>query len=92
MFWKALFGKQADSLERLKDRPQDYLIRDENPLLLKYVSEEGGLSAASYIAGILKGAFNSSGFPCKVSYQFKQDERGVSQYPHTVFILSFEEQ
>ncbi|CAD8072517.1 unnamed protein product [Paramecium primaurelia] len=43
------------------------------------------------MCGILKGVLNASGFTCQVSYQFKTDERGVSYYPHTVFILSFED-
>jgi hypothetical protein len=75
----------------LKDKQYDYLIRDESPLILKYVGEESQVSPVSFMVGILQGVFEVAGFQCKITYQFKADERGVSCYPHTIFIISFDE-
>lgn len=55
-------------MEKLKDRPNDYLIRDENPLLLKYVSEESPISPVEFMKGLLQGVFMASGFNCQVNY------------------------
>lgn len=60
-------------------------------MLLKYVSEESPISPVEFYVGVLQGVFTASGFNCKVAYQFKHDERDVSLYPHTVFILSFDD-
>ena len=39
-------------MEKLRDRNNDYLIRDENPMLLRY-SAESRISAASFMVGKL---------------------------------------
>ena len=62
--WKALWGKEADSLERSNDREDEYMVVDSAPLVNQFVSVPANLGAldcaalmAGVIAGILDGAF-----------------------------------
>ena len=65
--WKALWGKEADSLERSNDREDEYMVVDSAPLVNQFVSVPANLGAldcaalmAGVVAGILDGAYFSA--------------------------------
>jgi hypothetical protein len=56
--WKALWGKEADSLERSNDREDEYMIIDSAPLVNQFVSVPanlGALDCAALMAGVVAG-------------------------------------
>lgn len=84
--WIELFGKKADHLGSVQGEQYTYAIKDNEPLLLKYITETENRGAASFIVGIIKGILNSTGFETKeVSYHTVQD-----MYPATQFLIRFE--
>ena len=88
--WKGLFGKAADSLEKGVDGDQEYMIHEATPVTNHFVSVPthlGSLNCASYIAGIVKGVLDGSGFACEVTAH-SVDEGGANK---TVFLLKFSE-
>jgi hypothetical protein len=67
--WRFLFGKFADSLERVKDKENEYIIVDNTMLFARFISvptELEGLNCNALIAGIVQGVLTASGFPCRV--------------------------
>jgi trafficking protein particle complex subunit 5 len=68
--WKALFGKNADSLERSIDNANEFMIVDYEPLTSTFVSvpaDLGQLSADAYMSGIVAGVLNGAGFKAQVT-------------------------
>jgi trafficking protein particle complex subunit 5 len=68
--WKALFGKNADSLERSIDNANEFMIVDYEPLTSTFVSvppDLGQLSADAYTSGIVAGVLNGAGFMAQVT-------------------------
>lgn len=64
-FWQALFGKQADALEKSTEVANQYMIREEEPLTNHFISmpkEYARVNCASYIAGIIRGAMEAASF------------------------------
>ena len=56
--WKALWGKEADSLERSNDREDEYMVVDSAPLVNQFVSVPanlGALDCAALMAGVVAG-------------------------------------
>ena len=49
--WKALWGKEADSLERSNDREDEYMVVDSAPLVNQFVSAP--LDCAALMAGVI---------------------------------------
>ncbi|CAH2355345.1 trafficking protein particle complex subunit 31 [[Candida] railenensis] len=69
-FWKAIFGKVANELEKSQDAENEYMISDNVPLLSKFISvpkDYGNLNVSALIAGIIEGALDSSFFQAEVS-------------------------
>lgn len=69
-FWKAIFGKTANELEKSQDHDNEYMITDNIPLLAKFISvpkDYGNLNVSAFIAGIIEGALDSSFFQAEVS-------------------------
>lgn len=63
--WKQLFGRAADNLEKSVDSPLEYWIVDTGANVTSFVSLPKGLeklSVASFVAGIVRGILDSSGF------------------------------
>mmetsp|Transcript_9182 Transcript_9182/g.21050 ORF Transcript_9182/g.21050 Transcript_9182/m.21050 type:complete len:152 (-) Transcript_9182:14-469(-) len=53
--WKVMFGKAADSLERVTDKEDEYMIHEKDPLVNTYISvpkEYGHLNCAAFVAGV----------------------------------------
>jgi len=68
--WKALFGKNADSLERSIDHADEFMIIDYEPLTSTYCSvppDLGQLSADAYVSGIIAGVLSGAGFHARVT-------------------------
>lgn len=93
--WKHLFGKQADSLERVKDRGNEYIIVENAPLLTRYISVPPDLAAElncnAFVAGIVSGILVSSGFECTVTAHNVPRQDGVAYPPKTVLVIRFSE-
>ncbi|KAL4399824.1 Trafficking protein particle complex subunit 31 [Malassezia pachydermatis] len=87
-FWKAVFGAQADSLERSteSDRSDEYMISTNTPLLSQGLSvpkEMEQLSVEAFTAGIMEGALDALGFPARVTAHSVPTEA----YPYRTTIL-----
>ena len=63
--WTQLFGKPADALEKSKDQPNAFMIRDESPITNFFISvprDAARFNPASFLAGIVRGVLDSAGF------------------------------
>ncbi|ORZ10862.1 NO signaling/Golgi transport ligand-binding domain-containing protein [Absidia repens] len=68
--WKALFGKQADSLEKSTENEDEYMISDNDPILTRYISvpkELSQLNCNAFIAGIVEACLDGYQFPARVT-------------------------
>ncbi len=69
-FWLALFGKQADALEKSSEVANQYMIREEEPITNHFISmpkEYARVNVAAYIAGIIRGAMESASFVSEIA-------------------------
>ncbi|ETN44853.1 uncharacterized protein HMPREF1541_09728 [Cyphellophora europaea CBS 101466] len=86
-----LFSRPADSLEQSTTNKNEYMVIDNTPLTNAYITvpkEMSQLSVAAYIAGILEGVCDASGFAAKVSAH----NAGTDVWPaRTVFLVRFDE-
>lgn len=86
-----LFARPADSLEQSTTNKNEYMVIDNTPLTNTYISvpkEMSQLSVAAYIAGVLEGVCDASGFEAKVSAH----NQGTDVWPsRTVFLVRFDE-
>ncbi|CAG0920174.1 unnamed protein product [Notodromas monacha] len=85
-FWKALFGKEADKLERANDDERTYYLIEKEPLVNKFISvpkDKGSLNCAAFSAGIVEAVLCGSGFPCKVTTHWHKG---------TTFMVKFDEE
>jgi hypothetical protein len=72
-FWKALFGKAADGIEKVVEADDEYMVSEAEPLVSTYISVPSSLpnlNCAAFTAGIVRGALDASGFNC-VSVQVR---------------------
>ncbi len=84
--WKALFGKEADKLERANDDEKTFYIIEKEPLVNRFISvpkDKGSLNCASYAAGIIEAALDGCNFPAKVSAHWHNG---------TTFMVKFDDQ
>ncbi|OBA19458.1 TRAPP I complex [Metschnikowia bicuspidata var. bicuspidata NRRL YB-4993] len=90
-FWKAVFGKPANELEKSQDVHDEYMIIDNMPPVSKFISipkEYGDLNCSAFVAGIIEGALDSSGFHCTVvAHSAPAEETPL----RTVFLVKFDE-
>ncbi|KAK8209706.1 NO signaling/Golgi transport ligand-binding domain-containing protein [Phyllosticta capitalensis] len=100
--WKHLFNRPADQLERSTSATTDYMITDNAPLVVEYVStprEMSSLNVAAFVAGIMEGVCDGAGFPTKgVTAHWAEDgaaapgEPGKEMWPSkTIFLIKFDE-
>ncbi|KAK9774175.1 putative NO signaling/Golgi transport ligand-binding domain-containing protein [Seiridium cardinale] len=96
--WQHLFGRAADGLEKSSDpsKPDEYMIIDNEPLVNKYISVPKNmdqLNCAAYVAGIIEGVCDGSGFAARVTaHTVRQpgEEEGREMWPgRTVFLVKF---
>ena len=89
--WKCLFNKAADSLEQGNDADDEFMISDRDLLVNKFISvpkDMGHLNCGAFVAGIVKGILDSSGFPSRVSAHFVAVPG--SQQPKTTILMKFD--
>ncbi|KAJ1826892.1 protein particle complex subunit [Coemansia sp. RSA 2599] len=68
--WRALFDKQADSLERSTESDDEYMITDNEPAILKYISvpkEMASFSPGAFISGIVEAIAECCQCPARVT-------------------------
>ncbi|KAI9229387.1 MAG: NO signaling/Golgi transport ligand-binding domain-containing protein [Piptocephalis tieghemiana] len=68
--WKALFGRQADSLEKSTENDDEYMISDNDPVISRFISvpkELSQLNCASFVAGIVEAVLDGCQFPARVT-------------------------
>ncbi|KZF26632.1 TRAPP I complex [Xylona heveae TC161] len=88
--WKHLFSRSADALERSKDNEDEYMISDNDPLVNQYISvpkEMNQLNCAAYVAGIIEGICDGTGFAARVTAHSVPTELWPAK---TVFLIKFE--
>jgi hypothetical protein len=88
-FYKAAFGKAADSVEKSNDSPDSFMIIDNCPVLSQFISVPKDLSNFNpnvFVAGMIQSVLSHIGFPASVSAH----SQPTSEYPlRTVFLLRF---
>lgn len=90
-FWKTIFGKQANELEKSQNIANEYMIIENVPLLNKYISvpsDYGDLNCLAFVAGIIEGALDSSGFSANVTAHNAESEVNPLR---TVFLIKFDQ-
>ncbi|KAJ2845167.1 protein particle complex subunit [Coemansia brasiliensis] len=90
--WKALFDKQADSLGRSTENEDEYMITDNEPSIIKYISvpkEMASFSPGAFLAGIVEAIAESCQCPARVtSHLVPADGLPLK----TVILLKFSQQ
>ncbi|KAJ1845736.1 protein particle complex subunit [Coemansia sp. RSA 2703] len=90
--WRALFDKQADSLERSTESDDEYMITDNEPSILKYVSvprEMSSFSPGAFISGIVEAIAECCQCPARVTSHVVPAE-GMPL--RTVILLKFDKE
>lgn len=86
-FYKQVFGKTADSLEKSNEHDNEYMIIDLEPLVSKLIGHakaHSGFSCSTMIAGMIEGCLFALGFQCSVSAHAQPS----SEFPtRTVFLI-----
>lgn len=90
--WQHLFGRQADRLEKSNDadKPEEYMIIDNEPLVNQYISvpkEMSQLNCAAFVAGVVEGVCDGADFPAKVTAHTVGE--GEMWPGKTVFLVKF---
>lgn len=90
--WQHLFNRQADRLEKSSDadKPDEYMIIDNEPLVNQYISvprEMSQLNCAAFVAGIVEGVCDGADFPAKVTAHTVSE--GEMWPGKTVFLVKF---
>ena len=83
--WKALFGKEADKLEKANDDDRTYYIIEAEPLVNAFISvpkDKGSLNCASFTAGVIEAVLDGANCPAKVTAHWHNG---------TTFMVKFEE-
>jgi len=96
VLWKHLFSRPADNLEKSSnpETPDEYMISDNEPLVNQYISvpkEMSQLNCAAFVAGIIEGVCDGSGFPARVTaHSVGTGEEGELWPGKTVFLVKFQ--
>lgn len=91
--WQHLFNKTADNLERSMENEDEYMIHEQLPItntFTKIPEDMGSFTTASFIAGIIAGILESSGFKAKVTAHKVDGEE--EEMEKTVYLCKFDEQ
>ncbi|KAK0524318.1 Trafficking protein particle complex subunit 31 [Tilletia horrida] len=85
-FWKAAFGKAADSLEKSTEHADEYMISTNVPLFTRSISipkDMSQLSVEAYTAGMVEAVLDGLGFPGRVTAHSVP----TAEHPHRTTIL-----
>ncbi|CAH3179098.1 unnamed protein product [Porites evermanni] len=89
VFWKSLFGKEADKLEQANDDDKTYYIIEKEPLVNKFISvpkDKGFLNCASFVAGIVEAVLHGCNFPAKVTAHWHKGTTLMIKFEESVII------
>ncbi|KAG7876146.1 hypothetical protein KL938_004818 [Ogataea parapolymorpha] len=92
VIWPSLFEKPADNLEKSSESNCQYMIIDNAPVLMKYISvpkEYEGLNCEAFVAGIVEGILDSTLFKCEVSAHTVPVDGHLGR---TVYLINFDEE
>ncbi|KAF2767638.1 TRAPP I complex [Teratosphaeria nubilosa] len=92
--FRHLFGRSADALEQSTTKRNEYMIIDHEPVVNTYISipkEMSQLNCAAFVAGIVEGVCDASGFAMEgVSAHWAGE--GDELWPgKTIYLLRFGE-
>lgn len=82
-------ASQADNLEKIDDTENEYAIIDKDLIVNHYISvppDMGGLNCGAYVAGIVRGVLQGSGFPAEVT-AYSRDVPGSN--PKAMIVMRF---
>lgn len=68
--WKAIFGRAADAIEKSVSMDDEFMIIENDPAIIKYISisrDMSSLSCAALTAGIVEAILDGLGFPARVT-------------------------
>jgi hypothetical protein len=88
--WKGLFGKAADSLEKVDNADDEYMILEADPVTNAFISvppDMGNFNCAAFVAGIVAGILESASFPATVTAVTSRPEGGARE--GTVLLIKF---
>lgn len=97
--WRALFGRQADRLEKSTANADEFYIYDDSPITNMFVSvpkDFGQLNCAAFMGGVIAGVLDAAEFPASVTAHEHEiapadgDADGAPPRTTTVFIIKFE--
>lgn len=89
-FWRAVFGKPADALERGSGTEGQYLLWENTPLISKFITvprDFPNLSVCAFSAGIIRGALEAAHMPAEVSALNGVEAGGAEGT--TVYVIEF---
>ncbi|CAL5998543.1 TRAPPC5/Trs31 [Hexamita inflata] len=88
-YWKFLFGKPADALDKIKAADLQFYLIDKKPVTDTFISypvnkqnQYQGYLPSSFVAGILKSALDSSGIDCTVQVHLYDQQGEMWTYFH----------
>lgn len=85
--WKVLFGKAADALSKSVENEDEYMISELDPLVNQFISVPPSLpnlNCAAFVAGIVRGILEASGFPARVTAHTDPSEAS-----RTILLIKF---
>lgn len=89
-FFRAIFGRSANELEKSQDVNDEYMIIDNTPLISRYISipkDYGNLNCSAFVAGIIEGALDLSSFHATVVAHSSP----IDGYPQrTIYLIKFD--
>ncbi|KAG8367571.1 hypothetical protein BUALT_Bualt16G0085700 [Buddleja alternifolia] len=91
--WKVLFGKVADSLEKGTEHEDEYMISEKELLVNRFISipkDMGAFNCGAFVAGIVRGVLDNSGFPAVVTAHFVPVDG--QHRPRTTILIKFAEE
>lgn len=91
-FYKYIFNKTANELEKSQSTANEYMIIDNAPIVSQFIlvpKNYGNLNCAAFIAGIIEGALDAAGFYAVVAAHSSPIE-GVPG--RTVFLIKFNDE
>lgn len=89
-FWKFLFNRSADNLERSIDSEDEFMLYDNHPITNSFISvpaDMGQLDCAALVAGMIAGVLDGARFGARVTAHPLLDE--VSRSNRTVYLVKF---
>ena len=89
-FWKFLFNRNADNLEKSIENDDEYMLYDNAPITNTFISvpaDMGQLDCAAFIAGIIAGVLDGARFGARVTAHPLVDED--TNTTRTVYLIKF---